>query len=100
MSSSGEHFIDRTHVHALFDRNNAPAAVIESGDTVTFETLDACWGEVRSIEQFHRYRSNKTRVSNPITGPVFVRGARAGGGLVLDILRVELDETGFQLIGP
>jgi amidase len=35
-----------------------------------------------------------------MTGPVFVEGAVPGGTLTVDILRIELDAEGFQLIGP
>src|SRR6185503_7642567 len=38
--------------------------------------------------------------SNPITGPVYIEGAGAGGTLVVEILDIELDPIGFQLIGP
>jgi amidase len=100
MSTNRSHVVDRSRLHALFDRAQPPALTIDSGDEVTFETLDACWGEVRSIADFERYRADKSRISNPLTGPVFVRGAKAGGTLVVDIVGIELHPLGFQLIGP
>jgi amidase len=93
------HALDASRCHTLFDASLPPALTIDSGDVVTFKTLDACWGEVRSIDDFHRYRSQNRR-SNPITGPVFVRNAVPGGTLRVDVLRIELDPIGFQLIGP
>jgi len=47
---------------SLEERNHAMMMVqylLDSGDEVTFETLDACWGEVRSTDDFHRYRADK-----------------------------------------
>jgi amidase len=95
-----QHLDAGANSHLLFDASLAPALTIDSGDAVTFKTLDACWGEVRSIDDFLRYRAEYRRGSNPMTGPVFVRGARAGGTLRVDVLGIELDEVGFQLIGP
>src|SRR3954453_21387192 len=100
MSTNRSHVVDHSHLHALFDRAQPPALTIDSGDEVTFETLDACWGEGRSIADFERYRADKLRISNPLTGPVYVRGAKAGATLAVDIVGVELDPIGFQLIGP
>jgi amidase len=95
------HHIGIEHTHLLFDRAIAPVLRVRPGDTVTFDTLDACWGEVRSTEQFLRYReTNPHGGSNPLTGPVFVEGARPGGGLVVEILTIDLAPEGFQLIGP
>ncbi|MCC7519945.1 MAG: acetamidase/formamidase family protein [Verrucomicrobiae bacterium] len=85
--------------HFLFDRRLKPAATIRPGDAVTFVTQDACLGEVRSVEQFLQRRATD-RPSNPMTGPVFVAGAKPGHTLVVEIQRIELDPDGFQLIGP
>ena len=92
--------IDKSHIHFLFDQSLTPVAAAKPGDTLVFETLDACCGEVRSVEQLHQRRADPSRKSNPMTGPVFVEGAAVGGTLVVDILRIDLDKEGFQLIGP
>jgi amidase len=95
------HLITAEHLHLLFDRDLAPVLRVKPGETVTFQTLDACWGDVRSREQFLHYRQHNPRGgSNPLTGPVFVEGAAPGGCLVVEILDIELAAEGFQLIGP
>jgi amidase len=91
--------VAKTHQHFLFDRHLEPALTVNPGDEVVFQTLDACCGEVRSVEQFLQRRST-TRPSNPLNGPVFVTGAEPGDTLLVEILHIELDEDGFQLIGP
>ncbi len=91
--------VTRDQQHFLFDRNQPPVLRIKPGEEVTFETLDACCGEVRTVEQFLQRRTT-TRPSNPIAGPVYVEGAQPGDTLVVEILKIDLDETGFQLIGP
>jgi amidase len=85
--------------HFLFDKQLAPVLTVAPGESVTFQTLDACCGEVRSVEQFLARRKTD-RKSNPINGPVFIEGAKPGGTLVVEIVGVELDRDGFQLIGP
>src|SRR3989338_3451747 len=91
--------ISKNHRHFLFDRNLKPALTVKPGAKVTFETMDACCGEVRSVEQL-MWRRTTDRKSNPLKGPVFVEGAAPGHTLVVDILKVKLDKEGFQLIGP
>jgi amidase len=91
--------VGREHQHFLFDRSRAPAATVRPGDTVVFETLDACCGEVRSVEQLLARRKTD-RPSNPMAGPVFVEAAEPGRTLTVEILSVNLDRDGFQLVGP
>jgi amidase len=93
-------FIGKDHNHPVYDRRLAPVATVAPGAEVTFETLDACLGEVRSLQQLAAYRRKPARAGDPLTGPVFVQGARPGQTLTVDILRIELDPDGFQLIGP
>jgi len=91
--------IGKEHTHFFFDRNRPPAVRVKPGAEVTFETLDACMNEVRTIEQFFDHRSRPLK-GNPMGGPVFVEGAKPGDTLTVDILKIELDAEGFQLIGP
>jgi amidase len=93
-------FISKDQNHARFDRNLPPVLTVAPGAEVTFETLDACCGEVRSVEQFVQFRRKPPRLGDPLTGPVYVQGAHPGQTLVVDILKIELDPDGFQLIGP
>ena len=93
------HLIDHRHQHFLLDARLAPVLTVKPGAEVTFQTLDACCGEVRSVEQFLARRKTD-RPSNPMTGPVFVEGAEPGHTLVVEILNIQLDPDGFQLIGP
>lgn len=87
----------------MFDRSIPPVARVCAGELVTIETWDACYGRVRSITDFVAYRKEQEhtrRFGNPITGPVYVEGAKPGGTLMVEILNIILDETGFQMVGP
>ncbi len=91
--------IPKNQQHFLFDRDLKPVLTVKPGAEVTFETMDACCGEVRTVEQLMA-RRKAGRKSNPMTGPVFIEDAEPGNTLVVDILGIELDKEGFQLIGP
>ncbi len=87
------------HFQVLFDRNVPPAIKVSPGAEVTFETIDACSGEVRTVAQFKDH-CTRPRPGNPMTGPVFIEGAKPGMTLTVDILKIDLAADGFQLIGP
>ena len=92
--------ISSTHHHQHFDKSLPPVATVAPGADVAFETLDACYGEVHSVEDFEHYRRQPSRGGDPVTGPVYVEGARPGDTLVVQIRGIEVSSPGFQLIGP
>jgi amidase len=96
---ASEFFIPRTTRQFFFDPGIAPALRVKVSDEVVFDCADTCSGQVRSLETLHDYFRRK-HPSNPITGPVHVEGARPGGTLAVEILKIDLDEIGFQLIAP
>ncbi len=69
----------RHHNHPLMDRTREPVLRVQPGEAVVMETLDACYGRVRSVEDFERYRDDPQRKTDPLTGPIFIEGAHAGG---------------------
>jgi acetamidase/formamidase len=76
-------------LHGFFDNAHPPALTVERGDTVRFETLDAWWSagayeggspaERRRVPEWHE------EFGHALTGPVAVRGARAGQALAVRI---------------
>ena len=92
--------ISSKHHHPKFDRHLAPVATVTPGEEVAFETLDACYGEVHTLDDFKRYRQQPSRGGDPVTGPVYVDTARPGDTLVVEIRCIQLVSPGFQLIGP
>ena len=92
--------ISSKHHHPRFDKSLPPVVTVVPGEEVVFETLDACYGEVRTLDQLMRYRQQPSRGGDPVTGPVYVDGARPGDTLVVEVRSIELVSPGFQLIGP
>lgn len=81
----------------IMDKNNAPAAFCEDGDTVVFETLD-CSGGAVSVDGT-RDRTPGRYIANPATGPLFVRGAMPGDVLKVEILSLKTAGWGYMGTG-
>jgi amidase len=88
-----------TEKHLLFDRNQKPALVVDPGETVSFETCDPLCNQAHNIQEARHRMTNKIR-GPQLTGPVYIKGAKPGDTLVVEVLKVEFPEPGFQLIGP
>lgn len=74
------------------DKNNAPAAYCEDGDSVIFETMDCSDGAVRPDGS--RDRTPGKYIANPATGPLYVKGAEPG-----DVLEVRIDKLKIGALG-
>src|SRR5690242_4137448 len=72
----------RETLHGHWSNALAPALTIDSGDTVSFECLDALWtvGRPDGAWPWSRVepRDSLLDQGHALTGPVAVRGARAG----------------------
>jgi amidase len=95
--------IESSQFQVFFDRGVPAVARVRPGDLITFETLDAGYNRIRTLEDLRQHIAERDVVrprGNPITGPVYVEGVRPGQTLVVDIVSIELAEWGFQVIGP
>ena len=90
--------IDRTQTHLIFDARNRPAAEADSGDTVRFLCVDCYDGQIDE-DGTDFSRLDMTR-NNPVTGPLYVRGAEPGDVLKLEILSVEPGGYGVMCVRP
>nr|WP_162990805.1 acetamidase/formamidase family protein [Maliibacterium massiliense] len=88
--------ISREHVLGVLSDANAPAARCASGDMVRFITRD-CFDD--SIVTPDGPTLPRT-YSNPVTGPLYVEGAQAGDVLQVDILHIEVAQTGIVRTTP
>jgi acetamidase/formamidase len=89
---------DRTHT--VWDNSIAPALEVEPGATVELAVTDASGGQLHrdsSIEDVAAL--DFTRV-NPVTGPVFVKGAVPGDVLDVEILSLRPGDWGWTAIIP
>lgn len=105
-------------VHTVWSRDLSPALWAASGDTVTFQTLDASYGAVaRQVSAGSLVCPETLRESilqsvypeqpatagvrgHPLTGPVFVGDALPGDTLQIDILGIEVAPWGWNACRP
>ena len=84
-----EHRLDQETIHQEWNNTLAPRLTIDPGDTVVFDTRDAAnlfYSKASTHDDVLRRGPFK---GHPLTGPVFVRGARPGDTLVVEILDVQ-----------
>jgi acetamidase/formamidase len=85
------HRISPLHAHNTIG-THAPALVVADGDTVVIETLDA--------HGFDKDGKKRGTDPNPMTGPVYVKGAEPGDMLSVEIKRITLTRaTGWTRQG-
>jgi len=91
-----DHFLAKTNVHHVWNRDLTPALEIASGDTVEFECHDSSGGQVTpasTVEDF--LKIDRTKI-HALTGPVFVEGAEPGDTLQIDVLKIQLHGWGWS----
>ena len=78
--------------------DNPPAARVENGATVCFETLDCFGGQITCPDQ--RLGGLDWDHINPATGPLYIEGARPGDVLKVEILDIALADHGVMTDAP
>jgi len=73
-------------------------SICESGDIVTFETLD-CFCNCFLTESAV-FGVDNPKYSNPATGPLYIKNARCGDTLKIEIMDIQLGNTGVLVTGP
>jgi acetamidase/formamidase len=92
--------IGRDTFHYRWAKSHKPALHVSDGDTVTFEINDvATWQLTQdsSSEDLDRIDASKWY---PLSGPVFVEGAKPGDALVVETLGVNIADFGWSAIFP
>jgi amidase len=79
-------FLSKEHTIFSFDANTAPAYEIDAGSILKIETSDE--GYYLLSQGIPEEQLKKK--TNPVTGPVYIRGARVGDVLSIEILAIEI----------
>jgi acetamidase/formamidase len=81
-----QHTIHRRHIHHGWNNEFQPRLKIAPGETVHFETVDASSGQLsKTSTAADLVKLDLGRV-NPVTGPVYVDGAKPGDALKVTVL--------------
>ena len=86
--------------HHGWDRSLQPVAEIESGTELTFEVAEASGGQVTTGSSSAALSTLDFLTVNPVTGPIFVRGAAPGDILEVEIRAIEPAGWGWTGIIP
>jgi len=84
----------------VWDNAAPPVLEVESGEIVEFEAADASGGQLTRGSSATDVAALDFERVNPITGPVFVRGAQPGDVLAVDILELRPHDWGWTAIIP
>lgn len=100
MTTSGTRHVCDSTLHNVWDMSMAPACEVESGDSIELAVPDASYGQVSRETRPNELLGLDFSLMNPVAGPVFVRGARAGDTLEVEILEVRTGAWGWTGIVP
>jgi amidase len=89
--------ISAEHIGYHYDPAMAPALTVDPGTTVEFETLDARAGALydRPVGTLFELPLPSAGKSNPVTGPLAIRGARPGDALAIHIEQIDVTNPGW-----
>ena len=86
------------------DPTEKPKLVVNSGDTVSVETLPHAMGQIKpgvSIDEIVKLRlANPGGGPHSVTGPIYVTGAEPGDTLEIRIKKIVMKEDGFNFNLP
>jgi acetamidase/formamidase len=94
------HSVREDHAHVVWDHAIEPVLEVEDGDVVELEVRDASGGQLGRDSSVADVSAMDFAKVNPVTGPVFVRGARPGDALAVEILELRPRDWGWTAIIP
>lgn len=97
---STRHHLGRETAHHRWDRDEPPALRVQPGTAVSLALRDGSNGQIVpgiAAEQLHQLDMGKM---DPLTGPIWVEGAKPGDALSVEILEVTLGSWGWSAILP
>jgi acetamidase/formamidase len=94
------HEIPAERTHTVWDNAIAPVLEVDSGDTVELAVTDASGGQLDRDSGIEAVAALDFSRVNPVTGPVFVKGAQPGDVLEVEILSLRPRDWGWTAIIP
>jgi acetamidase/formamidase len=92
--------LDRTQTHCVWDNAITPALRVAPGDTITVELQNASGGQLGPQSDAASLATLDFAKLNPVTGPMYVEGAKPGDALVVQILDLAVDTWGWTASIP
>jgi acetamidase/formamidase len=92
--------IHRHQWHLAWDHSIPPIATIQSGETVSFDLLDASNGEIVPESTVEAIRTLDFSRVDQVNGPIYIEGALPGDTLQVEFLDLQPAEWGWTAIIP
>jgi amidase len=88
-------------VDCTFSPHNEFVVKVQLGEEVKMETYDCFANVVKPDNDLAQVLQSGVKLfDNPVTGPVYIEGAKKGDTLVVDIIDVEVPEIGLTAVMP
>ncbi|KAJ3559196.1 hypothetical protein NM688_g484 [Phlebia brevispora] len=94
------HAVKRAQCHLAWDNSIPPVLRVKSGETVTFDCLDASNGQITPAATAALLPSLSMTSLDQVNGPIFVESAMPGDTLQVDVLDMTPAEWGWTGIFP
>jgi acetamidase/formamidase len=94
------HSVCAEHRSSVWDNAAEPVLEVESGAAIEFETADSSGGQLDRNSTAADVTAMDMGNVNPVTGPVFVKGAEPGDTLEVEILELKPNDWGWTAIIP
>ncbi|HEY5430467.1 MAG TPA: acetamidase/formamidase family protein [Solirubrobacteraceae bacterium] len=94
------HSVGSEHSACVWDNAATPVLEIESGETVQLTCADASGGQLSAQSTAADVPGMDMGKVNPVTGPVYVKGAQPGDVLAVEILEFAPHDWGWTAIIP
>jgi len=92
--------IHRDQFHLAWDNTIAPIATIGSGESISFDLLDASCGQITADSTVDAIRALDFSRVDQVNGPIFVEGARPGDALEIEFLELTPADWGWTAVIP
>jgi len=90
----------KAHLHYGWNRDFPPILEVESGHSVGFEILECSGGQIAKTSTASDLTKLDFATLNPVSGPVYVKGAEPGDTLEVEILDFRALEWGWTGVIP
>jgi acetamidase/formamidase len=101
VSSGGSiHHVGRDAFSYVWDNFRPPALEVDSGETLSLHARDASNGQIGKDSTADAVRAFDLGHVNPVSGPVFVKGAMPGDVLAVELLEFKPSDWGWTALIP
>jgi acetamidase/formamidase len=94
------HYVPQDRVHFTWDTGHEPAVTVESGDVVVIHSRDVSDDQIAPASTSAVLTTMDWDRVYPLAGPIYVKGARPGDTLAIDILDMHTQGWGWAAIIP